>query len=66
MIQLLAELRLTIHQLLGFIGYGCLIVGVLMLIFSLIGGRIQGDKIMRAAVMISAGAVLMNLVEAYL
>lgn len=66
MIQLLAELRLTIHQLLGFLGYGCLVLGVLMLIFSLLGGRIQGDKITRAAIMIGAGAVLMNLVESYL
>ncbi len=66
MIQLLADLRHATHELLGFAGYFCLVIGVLMLLFSLLGGRFQGDKVMRASIMIVAGAVLMNLVETYL
>ncbi len=66
MIQLLADIRHGTHELLGFAGYICLVVGVLMLLFSLLGGRFQGDKVMRAGIMIVAGAMLMNLVENYL
>ena len=39
---------------------------MLMLLFSVLGGRFQQDKVMRAGIMIVAGAVLMNLVENYL
>ena len=66
MIQFMADLRQFIHQALGFIGYICLTIGVMMLLFSVLGGRFQGEKLMRAAIMIAAGAVLMNLVQAYL
>ena len=65
-IQLVADLRHGTHELVGFAGYICLVIGVLMLLFSLMGGRFQGDKVMRAGIMIVAGAVLMNLVENYL
>ena len=66
MIQLINDARQLLHELVGFIGYVCLTVGVLMLLFSVLGGRFQGDKMVRAAVTIGAGALLMNFAQAYL
>ncbi len=65
-IGLIAEIRNLLHQLAGTVGYGCMVVGVLMGLFSVIGARFDGAKITKAVMLIVAGAMLMDLANRYL